>query len=238
MSRKCSGFARSDRLRLCRTEKPRPSPLFSLKVAFAGSRWSNGGVLPAADNGDSPWRGDRHCLTTRKPDNRPLGARSERVRPLSVIGPLLRLLGRFDPRDAAAYEAAAREAFKAATPTDVPTTTPAVDTADLLGPRDASSPGPFSQPALPQGPTTTRRSGSLGSQPTTKPRGSDSSTGGGPAIEGGASGPEVPGSCDDGPASDPEERDACGGRLFRWPDSKSRGRALDAAHRAVEQQGR
>jgi hypothetical protein len=184
------GSARSDKLRLWRTEKPGVA-LLSLGVAFAGSRWSNGGVLPAAKYTETRHgRGDRHCLPTGKPLNGPLGARSERARTLSLLGPLRRLLGRFDHRDAAAYEAAAREAFKAATPTGVPTTTPAVDAADSLGPRDAPSLGPFSQPALRQDPTTTRRSGSLGSQPTAKPRGSGSATGGRPAIGDGAPEPK------------------------------------------------
>ena len=137
------------------------SPSSRLGVAFAGSRWSNGGAAKYTEARHG--RGDRHCLPTGKPVNGPLGARSERARTLSLLGPLRRLLGRFDSRDAAAYEAAAREAFKAATPTGVPTTTPAVDAVDLLGPRDSPSLGPLSQPALRQDPTTTRRSGSLGS---------------------------------------------------------------------------
>jgi len=90
---------------------------------------------------------------------------------LSLLGPLLRLLGRLDPRNAAAYEEAARDAFKAATPAAVPPTTPAVNAADSLGPRDAPAPVPSAEPAFRLGPTTTRRSGSLGSKPTAKPRG-------------------------------------------------------------------
>ena len=47
-----SRFARSDKLRLCRAGTPAVA-LFSLKVAFAGSRRSNGGVLLAADTSET-----------------------------------------------------------------------------------------------------------------------------------------------------------------------------------------
>ena len=183
---------RSDKLRLCRMGNSGRRPLLAEVVVVPGSCWFDGVVSASRQYTETRYarRGDRHCLPTWKPANGPLVARSERARTLRLLGPLLRLLGRLDPRDAAAYEAAAREAFKAATPTDVPTKTPAVDAADFLGPRDAPSLGPSSQPALRKGPTTTRRSGSLGSQPTAKPRGFDGVAGGGPVIEGGAPGPE------------------------------------------------
>lgn len=143
-------------------------------------------------HGDLLWRRDRHCIPIRSSVDRPLGTRSERPRTLSLLGPLLRLLGRLDHRNAAAYEEAARDAFKAATPTAVPPTTPAVNAADSLGPRDAPALVPSGQPAFRQGPTTTRPSGSLGSKPTAKPRGPDSATREGAAIDGGATGRESP----------------------------------------------
>jgi hypothetical protein len=115
---------------------------------------------------------------------------------LSLLGPLLRLLGRLDPREAAAYEEAAREAFKAGTPTDVRTATPSIDAADVGPARDAPPVGSFAPDARPHGPTTTERPASLGSRPTAKPRVSDRATPKGPAIDDAAPAPEARGAVD------------------------------------------
>jgi hypothetical protein len=114
---------------------------------------------------------------------------------LSLLGPLLRLLGRLDPRDAAAYEEAAREAFKAGTPNDVRTATPSIDAADLRA-REAPPVGSFAPDARPHGPPTTERPASLGSRPTAKPHVSDRATAEGPAIDDAAPAPEVRGAVD------------------------------------------
>jgi hypothetical protein len=92
-----------------------------------------------------------------------LAAIVRRSRELGVLGMLRRLLdGRHD-RDAAAYEEAAREAFKAGTPTDVPSSAPSVDVA---GSRDARTPGRLAEAARREEATTAKRPGSLGSDPT------------------------------------------------------------------------
>jgi hypothetical protein len=89
-----------------------------------------------------------------------------RWRTLSILGPLLRLLGRVDPREAAAYEMAAREAFKAGTPTDVNSPPLSADSGDITGSRDARPPGTLAEPARLQEATTAKRPKPLRSEPT------------------------------------------------------------------------
>ncbi len=155
------------------------------EVCGGRGRWSQRWVSTRCHiHGDLLWRRDRHCLPTRSSVDRPLGTRAKRPRTLSLLGPLLRLLGRLDPRDAAAYEEAAREAFKAATPTDVPATAPAVNAVDSSISPVGPAPVPPAPSAFRQGATTTRRSGSLGSKQTARPLGPDSATREGAAIDG------------------------------------------------------
>jgi hypothetical protein len=96
---------------------------------------------------------------------------------------MLRLLGRVDPREAAAYEEAAREAFKAGTPTDVRTSAPSVDAGDFTGSRDARPPGTLAEPARLQDAATTKRPDPLGSEPTEGTLGFADAKANEPAIE-------------------------------------------------------
>lgn len=95
-----------------------------------------------------------------------------RARDFSLPGALRRLLGRADPKEAAAYEQAAREAFRVGTPTDVPTSASPVDAGDSAGSRDARPPGPLAEPARLQDATNVKRPIPLGSEPAKKPHGS------------------------------------------------------------------
>ena len=106
-----------------------------------------------------------------------------RARAFSPLGPLRRLLSRLDPGDAAAYEEAAREAFKAGTPTDAGKPAPSVEAADFAGSRDVRLPGSFGERVRRQGTTTGKRPGRPGSQPTEEPPEPGGATADEPATE-------------------------------------------------------
>ena len=109
-----------------------------------------------------------------------LAATVRRPREFSVPGTLRRVLGRLGSGDAAAYDEAAREAFKAGTPTDLPPSGPSYDVA---GSRGAPPPGKFAEPARRQDATTAKQPSSLGSGPTDDSLGSTGSTAHEPSME-------------------------------------------------------